>query len=54
LRNNEMRDLKHYMPTEHNDKTMSMEFFNFEVKPWLPQYSKFQFLWEAEELGVYA
>lgn len=54
LRNNEMRDLKSYMPVAHNDETMSLEFFDFIVKPWLPQYAKYQFLKEAEKLGIYA
>lgn len=48
LRGAEMRDLKNYFPEESQDT------YEFSIKPWLPAYAKYQFLWEAEQLGIYA
>jgi hypothetical protein len=48
LRGAEMRDLKNYYPESSEDT------YDFKIKPWLPQFSKWAFLTEAESLGVYA
>jgi len=47
LRGNEMRDLKDYIPED------SSFIENLTIKTWLPQRAKYEFIWEAEELGVF-